>query len=252
MNPQSIKKEYALEEAWLFKITEEKPITVFVLLFTISLIVGAILFILLQYSAPSWIPDFLTVPKTLDAGGAGGFLQGAWGTAGSLAASFVAIVLARQALKLTEKQEKDQEKNDEELKNIQIEQNEILMGTNERKKFRNRKKQATINDVLENHQSTFDSEIKNKLNELLLKTQFINLNAEIAEKLSGPEARLHFEMVAGDLITTSHPTLEKILINELIQLSHQQVEEAINSIKEEAKKIEALGLSLKPDYIKYK
>ena len=98
---------------WLLK----KSILVFFLIFVVSLGIGTLLFVVLNTSAfavpdggkvTGWIHDlqsgFGRHFGATDAGGAGGFLQGVWGTAGSLAASFVAIVLAQQALILARKQ----------------------------------------------------------------------------------------------------------------------------------------------------
>lgn len=98
-----------------FENLSKRSVLVFMAIFVISLVLGALLFFGLNAKIAGL--DWTTVSQsslskifgTEDAGGAGGFLQGVWGTAGSLAASFVAIVLAQQALVLARKQNDDQD-----------------------------------------------------------------------------------------------------------------------------------------------
>ena len=86
-----------------------RPILIFFCIFVVTLVLGALLFLLLNEKSPSE-NSMAAFFKTASAGDAGGFLQGVWGTAGSLAAAFVAIVLAQQALALTRKQNEDQDR----------------------------------------------------------------------------------------------------------------------------------------------
>ena len=145
------------------KLTETKPLTVFVLLLVIGLLFGGILFVALLLP---WGFDFIK-----DGGDAGGFLQGAWGTAGSLAAAFVAIVLANQALVLTRRQNEDQnkqEKTAQELKQKQIdyqkEQDEKTLKLNQdhldliRRQNKDRNEQEEIARKLKQEQIDYQKE----------------------------------------------------------------------------------------------
>ena len=90
-----------------FERLSRRSILVFVAIFIVSLGIGTILFLVLNTKSFAVADNSLDIGwinqlqrelgkqfGTDDASDAGGFLQGVWGTAGSLAASFVAIVLA--------------------------------------------------------------------------------------------------------------------------------------------------------------
>jgi hypothetical protein len=139
-----------------FESLSKRSILVFFGIFIVSFFLGSFLFLLLNNAAyPSdtvssdanWIKKLQALISKLFgiavAGDAGGFLQGVWGTAGSLAASFVAIVLAQQALILARKQndgQSEQEKRNVRLNLIQLklqrEQNRIQAQSNERERVR--------------------------------------------------------------------------------------------------------------------
>lgn len=129
-----------------FERLSRRSILVFIAIFIVSLGVGTILFLVLNTKslAVADVADNSVVIKwinqlqrslgkqlgTDDASDAGGFLQGVWGTAGSLAASFVAIVLAQQALVLARKQNDSQEKQDKENARLVGEQHDLLKEQN--------------------------------------------------------------------------------------------------------------------------
>ena len=230
------------------KRTENQPLTVFIFLLVLGLIFGSVVFCILL------IPTDFSYIK-LSPEGAGGFLQGAWGTAGSLAAAFVAIVLAQQALVLTRRQNEDQNKQDKKaltlqkaLSQLQREQNlilqqntpeyqiayraamsstkldslQIIIGSLERKKFRG--KDSTVADVLRSREHSGDEfEIKREVKEELLGSRYIEFAAGIAEKMYGTNSRLEIETLVSELIVSSKLTLDKLLINRLNKTIHQLV-----------------------------
>ena len=126
-----------------FERLSRRSILVFVGIFVVSLAIGTLLFLVLNTKAfalaggdmdISWLKRLQAELGekfgTIDAGGAGGFLQGVWGTAGSLAASFVAIVLAQQALVLARKQNDSQDMQDKENARLAAEQHRLLKEQN--------------------------------------------------------------------------------------------------------------------------
>lgn len=230
------------------KRTESQPLTVFIFLLVLGLIFGSVVFCILL------IPTDFSYIK-LSPEGAGSFLQGAWGTAGSLAAAFVAIVLAQQALVLTRRQNEDQNKQDKKaltlqqaLTKLQREQNlilqqntpeyqiayraamsstkldslQIIIGSLERKKFRG--KDSTVADVLKSREHSGDEfEIKREVKDELLGSRYIDFAAGIAEKMYGTNSRLEIETLVSELIVSSKLTLDKLLINRLNKTIHQLV-----------------------------
>ncbi len=126
-----------------FERLSRRSILVFVAIFIVSLGIGTILFLVLNTKSFAVADNSLDIGwinqlqrelgkqfGTDDASDAGGFLQGVWGTAGSLAASFVAIVLAQQALVLARKQNDSQEKQDIENARLVGEQHDLLKEQN--------------------------------------------------------------------------------------------------------------------------
>lgn len=238
-------------------LVDERPLTLFFVAFFISLAIGIIIFLALQTNH-----GFFTTLKTmglegkpLDAGGAGGFLQGAWGTAGSLAASLVAIILARQALLMTTKQDASQSETDERFERLQLEQNAILtrstpeyavsfaaaaasmrldtlqivIGTHERKKYRQSK--PTISEIFAKYSSDdLENEVKVNIKTELLNSQLIKLAGEVAEKTRGPQAKLYLEALAAEIVLESRFSVDKILINEFTNLLRNVVNEAHKEI----------------------
>jgi len=262
MSEKSISDELAEKKDWITDATETRPLWVFGIIFGVSLILGTLLFVVILQTVPSWVPGWWKRIE-LDTSGAGGFLQGAWGTAGSLAASFVAIVLAQQALALTKRQDKYKTIQDkesavlqQEQQQLQREQNrilqqntpeyqiayraamsstkldslQILIGNSERKKFRGLS--PTLADVLKTHEPKGDEvEIKTEIKNELLSSRFIGFTADVAEKMFGTNRRLEIETLASELILSSKPTLEKLLINRLNDTVHSIVTACMEDIK---------------------
>lgn len=132
-----------------FERLSRRSILVFLTIFFVSLAIGTILFLLLNTKALAVAVGSVDVGwlntlhaglgkqfGTEDAGGAGGFLQGVWGTAGSLAASFVAIVLAQQALVLARKQNDTKDAQDKKNDLLDAEQRLLHAQTTERDRSR--------------------------------------------------------------------------------------------------------------------
>jgi len=254
MSEKSISDELAEKKDWITDATETRPLWVFGIIFGVSLILGTLLFVVILQTVPSWVPGWWKRIE-LDTSGAGGFLQGAWGTAGSLAASFVAIVLAQQALALTKRQDKYKTIQDkesavlqQEQQQLQREQNrilqqntpeyqiayraamsstkldslQILIGNSERKKFRGLS--PTVADVLKTREPEGDEvEIKSEIKKELLGSRYIGFAADVAEKMFGTNKRLEIETLASELILSSRPTLDKLLINRLNETIHKVV-----------------------------
>lgn len=150
-----------------FERLAKRSILVFVTIFIVSLAIGTFLFLVLNTKAFAlaagssdigWLNQLQSELGerfgTVDAGGAGGFLQGVWGTAGSLAASFVAIVLAQQALVLSRKQNDSQEKQDEENARLAAEQHRLLKEQN-----------AMRAQTIERDRSRFEFDLKRDVTE---------------------------------------------------------------------------------------
>jgi preprotein translocase subunit SecG len=121
---------------WITKQTEERPHIMFWLIFLVTFLLGILLFLFL------WQQSGIGLVQTLDAQATGGFLQGVWGTAGSLAAAFVAIVLARQALALTHKQDDDQTAQDKRTEQLQQEQQQLQRDQNRMQAQSNERERA--------------------------------------------------------------------------------------------------------------
>lgn len=121
---------------WITKQTEERPHIMFWLIFLVTFLLGILLFLFL------WQQSGIGLVQTLDAQATGGFLQGVWGTAGSLAAAFVAIVLARQALALTHKQDDDQAAQDKRTEQLQQEQQQLQRDQNRMQAQSNERERA--------------------------------------------------------------------------------------------------------------
>jgi hypothetical protein len=250
------------KENWFLTLTENEPQYVFILIFLVSLLVGVLLFYGLWDKAIGFKDMFAMLQGGLDGGGAGGFLQGAWGTAGSLASSFVAIVLARQALTLTRKQNADQKLQDEQNDKLQQQQQElqreqnrilqqntpeyqiayraamsstkldslqIIISNVERKKFRGAS--PTIASILKTRKPEGDEdEIKSEIKSELLGSRYIGFAADVAEKMFGANKRLEIETLASELILSSRPTLDKLLINRLNETVHNVVARCMEDI----------------------
>lgn len=202
------------------------------------------------------------IPTGLDPGDAAGFLQGAWGTAGSLAASFVAIVLARQAIKLSERQNSDQGETDLKIQEqqdksiaIQKEQTEILVrstpeyavsfeaaaanmrldtlqiliGSYERKCYRNN---PASTDSLFNTYSpqSINEEVKLRIKFEIFNSQLVKLCSEIAEKINGSESKLHIEALAAELTLGQRFSFDKLMIDELISCTRDLIDKAFDQV----------------------
>lgn len=138
----------------------ERSILVFMAIFVVSLAIGTLLFVALNSKSFALAADGATIGwlraqfGTDGAGDAGGFLQGVWGTAGSLAAAFVAIVLAQQALFLAKKQNKSQEEQDKQNTLLADEQQELLKEQN-----------AMRAQTIERDRSRFEFDLKRDITE---------------------------------------------------------------------------------------
>ena len=264
-----------------FRWTEDRTEVVFLTIFLASLVLGTGLFFLLQYDVPSWWPATLRSKNPItDAGGASGFLQGAWGTAGAFAASFVAIVLARQALLLARQQKESQDGTDAQILALGTQQNalqtennaiatrstpeyaisfeaaaasmrldtaQILIGTHERKKYR--REGASTASLFEPYSADgSDGAIKEKIKAELLNSQLIKLSGELAEKLRGPQARLHVEALTAELTLGTHFTIDKFLINEFNELLRELVGTAHQGIQ---RTLEGGGVAYLSGYSRY-
>ena len=274
------KKSTAVEDA---SFTEKKPVLVFFFLLVAALIFGTFLFALVLYPSPHWVTNVLKKwnnPDHAAVSAVGGFLQGAWGTAGTLAASFVAIVLAQQALRLTRTQDRDQQEQHDKTVKLQREQNrilqqntpeyqiayaaamsstkldslQILIGSMERKKFRGTN--LTLDDfVAVGEEVGSEGETKREIKSEVLSSRYIGFAARIAEQIYGTDKRLEIESLAAELILSRRPTIDKILINRLNETIHDLADVCmrdINKVLEHVKPPVAVQTETDPEPIIYR